>query len=337
MALEYKYDGLRIQAHIKKDGIILFSRLLENMTPQFPDVVSNLGKAFKGREAIVEGEVVTINIETGEMRPFQEVSHRRGRKYGLDEAVDQYPVAIFLFDCMYLDGKSLLDVNYLDRRKFLKSCIDTSDRVLISMAKITEDAGDADLFFQQAIESGCEGIMAKMPDAPYRAGARGWQWIKFKRDYKAEMTDTVDLVVVGGFAGHGKRQGVYGALLMAAYNRQKDRFETVCKLGTGFSDKTLAEMKEILEPSVIEKRHARVLSNIEPDYHMTPDHVLEIAGAEITLSPVHTCAESQIRKGAGLAIRFPRYTGRYRDDRGPEDATTVKEIIGLYKSQNKKA
>jgi len=180
-------------------------------------------------------------------------------------------------------------------------------------------------------------MMAKMPGSSYKAGARGWQWIKCKRDYKAELTDTVDLVVVGAISGQGKRKGAYGALLMAAYNPDKDMFETVCKLGTGFSDAFLIEMKQRLADCVIKERHPRVDSKYDVDVHFVPKHVLEVAGAEITLSPVHTCAWGEIREDAGLAVRFPRYTGRWRDDKGAEDATSTKEVVELYLAQKKRA
>jgi DNA ligase-1 len=244
---------------------------------------------------------------------------------------------MFLFDCLYLDGEDLLSADYGKRRESLAAAIEETDRVVVSEALVTSSEEEAEAFFNKAIEKGCEGIMAKMPASPYKAGARGWQWIKHKRDYKAEMTDTVDLVVVGAFAGHGKRQGVYGALLMACYNPDEDRFETVCKLGTGFSDEFLVELKKRLSGSLIEGPHARVHSSMKVEYHFRPENVLEVAGAEVTLSPIHTCGKDMVRQGAGLAIRFPRYTGRWREDKAPEDATSVEEMISFYEAQVKRS
>ncbi|RLF47042.1 MAG: ATP-dependent DNA ligase [Thermoplasmata archaeon] len=338
-AFEYKYDGLRIQAHIAKDGnITLFSRRLENLTSQFPDVSDAVRNAFKAREAVVEGECVPVNIHTGEMMPFQFIAHRRGRKYGIEKAMEEYPVVLFLFDCMYLDGKELVGENYLNRRKALQKAFKETDRVKFSKVLITDRVDEAEKFFQEAIEVGCEGLVAKSiaDGSIYRAGARGWLWIKYKRDYRSEMLDTVDLVVVGAFAGHGRRAGTYGALLMAAYNEKEDVFETVCKLGTGFDDETLFSLPDRFKDYQIPHRDARVKSNIEADYWFVPKVVMEVGGAEITLSPVHTCAFGTIREGAGLAIRFPRFTGRWRDDKKAEDATTIEEIIEMYKAQLKK-
>jgi DNA ligase-1 len=172
-------------------------------------------------------------------------------------------------------------------------------------------------------------------DSVYQAGARGWLWIKYKRDYKSEMTDTVDLVIVGAFHGRGKRAGTYGALLLAAYNPDNDSFETVTKCGTGFTDEDLAKLPKMMQKHVIQHKHPRVNSIIEADVWFEPVVVIEILGAEMTLSPIHVCAMNAIRKGSGLAIRFPRFTGNYRFDKAAEDATTAEEIVEMYKSQLK--
>ncbi|MCD6461256.1 MAG: ATP-dependent DNA ligase [Thermoplasmata archaeon] len=336
--LEYKYDGLRLQAHVFGDGRVrLYSRHLEDLTDQFPDVVKSLRRSIKGHEAIVEGECVPVGPD-GEMRPFQEISHRRGRKYNLQKAMEEVPVVFFAFDILYLDGEELMDRPLPVRRKRLESLIREGggEGVRLSTALETGDIKKAEEFFQESIAAGCEGIMAKSigEDSVYRAGARGWQWIKYKRDYKAEMSDTVDLVAVGAFAGRGRRGGAYGALLMAAYNPEEDVFETVCKLGTGFDDETLFSLRERFteHPTI----HPRVKSEMEADYWLVPEVVMEVAGAEITLSPIHTCARDVIRKGSGLAIRFPRFTGRWRDDKSPEEATTTKELVEMYRQQLKK-
>ena len=169
----------------------------------------------------------------------------------------------------------------------------------------------------------------------YRAGARGWLWIKLKRDYQSKFEDSLDLVVIGSFGGHGRRKGTYGALLMAAYNKESDTFESICKLGTGFTDEVLFNLPRKFEAIASRDKPARVESFMIPDTWFEPVHVLEIIGAEITISPVHACAYGVIEKGAGLAIRFPRFTGKWRDDKTPEDATTTSEIIQMYKMQKK--
>lgn len=336
-AFEYKYDGLRIQAHIKGQDVQLFTRQLEDVTGQFPDLVDILKVAFKGKSGVLEGECVPVDLNTGEMLPFQTVSRRRGRKYELTSAVDEFPVMLYLFDCLYLNGKDLTQTPYTNRRKKLISCISEADRVKLAEVLVTSDADEAEAFFQKVIGKGGEGIMAKSlaDDSFYKAGSRGWHWIKFKRDYKSEMNDTVDLVVIGGFSGRGKRAGHYGALLMATYNRDEGRFETVTKLGSGFDDDFLAALPGLLDSHLVKRPHRLVNTAMQADFWFEPSLVLEVKGAEITLSPTHTCAWEQVRKGSGLAIRFPRYTGKVRQDKAPEDATTSEEMLALYNLQKK--
>ncbi|MCD6241618.1 ATP-dependent DNA ligase [Candidatus Bathyarchaeota archaeon] len=335
-AAEYKYDGERIQAHKDGEKVLLFSRRLENITSQYPDAVELLRSHVKAKEAILEGECVAIDPDTGDMLPFQELMHRR-RKYGIEKAMEEYPVSLFMFDALYVDGKDLTLEPYPVRRKYLNEIIEEGERIKIAEYLITDNPEELEKFFLEAVEKGCEGLVCKsvMADSIYRAGARGWLWIKYKRDYKSEMTDTVDLVVVGAFHGKGRRAGTYGALLLAAYDPENDVFKTVCKCGSGFTDEDLANLPKMMEPHRIEHKHPRVISNLEADIWFEPKIVIEVIGAEITLSPIHTCAIDKIRKGSGLAIRFPRFTGNYRFDKSAEDATTEKEIIEMYQSQLK--
>ncbi|MFZ0965426.1 MAG: ATP-dependent DNA ligase [Candidatus Bathyarchaeia archaeon] len=334
---EYKYDGERIQIHKKGDEVVLFSRRLENISSQYPDAIGLIQKHAKVKNAILEAECVAVDTDTGEMRPFQELMHRR-RKYGIQKAMEEYPVSLFMFDALYVDDKDLTLEPYPVRRKTLEEAIKESERVNIAKYLITSNPKELGKFFLEAIENGCEGLVCKSiaKDSVYQAGARGWLWIKYKRDYKSEMTDTVDLVVVGAFHGRGKRAGTYGALLLAAYNPENDTFETVTKCGTGFTDEDLAKLPKTMQKHVINHRHPRVNSTLEADLWFEPAVVLEILGAEITLSPIHTCAMGSIRKGSGLAIRFPRFTGNYRPDKAAEDATSVVEIVEMYQRQLKK-
>jgi DNA ligase-1 len=189
----------------------------------------------------------------------------------------------------------------------------------------------------RAIEVGCEGLVLKSvaPESVYQAGARGFLWIKYKREYKSELADTLDLVAVGAFAGRGRRAGTYGALLMATYDEASDSFKTVCKLGTGFDDETLARLPKVFERYRLSHIHPRVDSKIVADFWFTPAKVLEVLGAELTLSPSHTCGLDAVKKDCGFAVRFPRFTGKWREDKAPEDATTVHEILSMYKAQLK--
>jgi len=334
---EYKYDGERIQAHKKGREVVLFSRRLENISSQYPDAVESIRNHVKAEDAILEAECVAMDADTGEMRPFQELMHRR-RKYGIQKAMKEYPVSLFMFEALYVDGKDLTLKPYPIRRQALENSIEESNEVKVAQYLITNNAKELEKFFLEAIEQGCEGLVCKSiaEDSVYQAGARGWLWIKYKRDYKSEMTDTVDLVIVGAFHGRGKRAGTYGSLLLSAYDPDKDVFKTVTKCGTGFTDEDLAKLPKVMQKHVILYKHSRVNSMLEAEVWFEPVVVLEILGAEITLSPTHTCAMDAIRKGSGLAIRFPRFTGNYRLDKAAEDATTVEEIVEMYKSQLKK-
>jgi DNA ligase 1 len=184
------------------------------------------------------------------------------------------------------------------------------------------------------VADGCEGVICKAlsPTAHYQAGARGWQWIKLKRDYRTELSDTLDLVVVGGLYGRGRRAGIYGALLLAVHDPRADRFQTICKCGTGFSDADLAGLPARLAHLARPERPARVDSRRVPDVWFEPGLVVEVLAAELTLSPTHTAGWGLLKEDAGLALRFPRFTGRWRDDKGPEDATTVEEVLELYRT-----
>ena len=335
--LEYKYDGLRVQAHVSKGRIELYSRQLENITEQFPEIVEGLRSSVKAEEAILEGEAVPVDPNTGEFLPFQEVSRRRGRKTDVARMAKELPVSLFAFDCLLRDGEDLMMRAYEERRRVLESILREGETIRLATWKVTSDARAGEEFFNEALQAGCEGLMAKALDSTYDAGARGFQWIKFKKEYSAEMSDTIDLVVVGAFAGRGKRAGTYGALLMAAYDAEADAFRTTCKLGTGFDDATLFGLPERLKDVRVDRRHARVDSKLSPDVWFEPRAVLEVRGAEMTVSPIHTCAWGAVREGAGLAVRFPRFTGRWREDKGPEDATTAKELLEMYGMQIRRA
>ncbi len=334
-AMEYKYDGMRAQVHIsKKDTIMIYSRRLENLTNNFLDVGERLVKNLKGSEAIIEGECVAIDPDTGNMLPFQMVTHRR-RKHGLDSAIKDIPVRIFMFDILYLDGEDLTNLPYERRREILSQAFEMDDMVQLTTMEIVEDETQAEAFFDRAINAKCEGVMAKSlsPASVYRAGSRGFLWIKYKKDYHDALTDTFDLAVVGAFYGMGKRAGKYGALLMAAYDQDTGDFCSVCKLGTGFDDAFLDALPSLLDSTKVDKAPDNVKTGLDPDVWFEPKVVLEVAGADLTLSPNHKAAYGWVKDDAGIGIRFPRYTGRLRDDKSAEQATSVNEVHDMYEMQ----
>jgi DNA ligase-1 len=331
-AAEYKYDGMRLQAHKTADGRIeLWTRRLEEVSSQFPDVVEVLSTAIGPARAILEGEVVAFDAATDELHPFAEVMFRR-RKYGIAEAVRDVPVALFCFELLYADGRDLTQLPYPQRRAALAEAITTGPRLRLTTATEVSDPAALDAAFEQAITDGCEGLICKSvaENSVYQAGNRGWLWIKLKRDYRTELSDTVDLVIVGAFAGRGRRAGTYGAVLLAAYDPDAELYRTVTKCGTGFSDADLAGLPARLAPFTSADKPARVDARQQPDFWFEPGLVIEVLSAELTLSPHYSAGWGVIKQDAGLAMRFPRFTGRWRDDKGPQDATTTGELVDLY-------
>ena len=334
-AMEYKYDGIRVQAHISKNSVKLYSRRLEDLTINFPDIAKSLQQHFNGEEAIIEGECVAVDPDTEFMQPFQMVTHRR-RKHDMNSAVKEISVRIFMFDLLYLNGTDMTLSPYTERRGLISKSFNISENIQMSTMRVIHSVKEAEEFFDEAIASRCEGIMAKSisDTSIYRAGSRGFLWIKYKKDYCSNLTDSFDLVVVGAFYGMGKRAGKYGALLMASFDSESGTYGTICKLGTGFDDVFLDRMPELLNKYKCESKPQSVNAKMVPDVWFTPSIVLEVVGAEISVSPIHTAAMDIIKEGAGIGIRFPRFTGRVRDDKGPEQSTSVGEILEMYELQS---
>jgi ATP-dependent DNA ligase len=216
-----------------------------------PDVIEVLNEGLGPREAILEGEVVAYDAATDELRPFGEVMLRR-RKHGIEKAVQDVPVGLFCFELLYADGEDLTMLPYPERRARLAAAIAPGPRLRLTTASEVGEPAALDAAFSQAVTDGCEGLVCKAtgPESAYQAGARGWQWIKLKRDYRTELSDTVDLVVIGAYAGRGRRTGVYGAVLLAAYDADADMFRAVSKCGAGFTDADLATLHARLAPLV---------------------------------------------------------------------------------------
>ena len=333
-AAEYKLDGERAQIHKKNNKIILFSRSLENITEYYPDIVEKISESINVDEGIFEAEIVAINENTGDFLPFQELMHRR-RKYKLEKAVSDYPITVNFFDILYFNGNNCLDEPYQERRRKLKNIIKENNFAKLIPMSIVKNEDDISDIIENSINSGCEGLMLKVLTAPYRAGSRGSNWLKLKREYQNELGDSLDLVVIGAFFGRGRRTGKYGTLLLATYNSDSDIFPSICKVGTGFSDESLDQLFQILSNKVILKKNPRVDSSMDADIWFEPELVIEIVASEITLSPIHKTGLDYIRKNTGFALRFPKFTGKIRAEKMAEDASTDEEVMTLYKNQIK--
>jgi len=333
-AAEYKLDGERVQIHKQMNKIILFSRRLENITQYYPDIIENIGKSINVDEGIFEAEIVPINENTGEFLPFQELMHRR-RKYKLEKAVLQYPITVNFFDVLYFDDRSCLNLEYTKRREILENIVKEDNFSKLVPTLLVKNENEIEDFLENSINSGCEGLMLKTPNAVYRAGARGSNWLKLKREYRNELGDSLDLVVIGAYFGRGRRTGLYGTLLLGTYNPENDTFPSICKVGTGFTDESLDQLYQILSNKVILKKNSRVVSEMESDVWLEPELVLEVVASEITLSPIHKTGLNLVRKNSGFALRFPKFTGKIRYEKAVEDASTHDEVLALYKNQSK--
>ncbi|MGI9567504.1 MAG: ATP-dependent DNA ligase [Nitrosopumilus sp.] len=335
-AAEYKLDGERVQIHVEGEKVLLFSRSLEDISSYYPDIIEKIPKTIQAENAILEAEAVAINENSGEFLPFQELMHRR-RKYKIEKAVTQYPITVNFFDILYCNGKGCLDLEYIERRRRLEKIVKEDEYAKHIPMTIIKKKNEIEEFFENSINAGSEGLMLKMLDKPYQAGSRGSHWLKLKREYQNELGDSLDLVVIGGFFGKGRRTGNYGTLLLATYDEEEDKFTSICKVGTGFSDEDLDQLFQILHPKVTIKKNPRIDSEMEADVWFEPELVIEVVASGITLSPIHKAARDKIRKDSGLALRFPKFTGKIRVEKASEDASTNEEVITLYKGQKKVA
>ena len=316
----------------------IFSRNLEDMTHSFPDLAQGVLKEVKAKSVIMEGEAIAYNPQTEEFLPFQETTKRR-RKYKIEETAKALPLVCFAFDILYLDGQDITGKPEVERRKLLEKIVSKdlpagrqgNQTIRIAEQRVISTAKEIQEFFNEAISDGLEGLMIKKLDAPYKAGGRGFHWIKFKRASSGDLADTVDCVLLGIYSGKGKRTefGV-GGLLVGIYNDKDDVFETISRVGTGLTDEEFRKVHEIGKKLRLGHKPARVRSKIEPSYWVEPKEVLEIYADEITKSPIHTAGEED---GIGYALRFPRLVKFREADKRAEDATTVEEIKKLYKNQ----
>jgi DNA ligase-1 len=345
-AVEPKLDGFRCQIHKEGERVEIFSRNLERTTHMFPDIVAAVRRQVRAREMIFEGEALAFDEGAGELLPFQTTIQRK-RKHDVADRAKEFPLKLFGFDVLYVEGVDYTPRPYLERRAELVARIRPLTQpsplggegqgegvIEPAEAEETEDPARLRAIFEAAVAHGLEGIVAKRLDSPYTAGARNFNWIKLKRSYKGELSDTVDLCVVGYFRGGGKRArfGI-GAVLAAVFDPPTDSFKTVSRIGTGFSDEEWVQLRERLDRVAVGHRPARVDSKMEPDVWAQPTYVVTVAADEITRSPLHTCgADAQ---GTGYALRFPRVQGFIREDKRPEDANTVRDIIELYELQKR--
>ena len=334
--VEPKFDGFRLQVHyIGSDPrrgsdpteslpkVKLFSRSLEDVTYMYPDIVEGVKREVKAEELIIEGEAIGYNPKTGEFLPFQETVQRK-RKYEITEKAIEVPLKLFAFELLFLNGKNFIKEPFIERRKALEEVTlknkDISKQIIVVDHQEAVDKEDRlEKIFDKAIAKKLEGVIAKKIDGIYQPGARGWNWIKYKRSYSSKINDTIDCLVMGYDFGKGKRTDFgMGAFLVGVFDNKNDKFVTVAKIGTGLTDVEWKELKIKSSELRIKNKPENYLVDkmAECDVWISPKIVVEIKADEITKSPTHT---------AGLALRFPRLE-RFREDKNPENVTTLEEL-----------
>ncbi|HLJ31141.1 MAG TPA: ATP-dependent DNA ligase [Candidatus Babeliales bacterium] len=335
---EPKLDGFRLQIHLNKSckdkpTIHFFSRNLQDMSAMFPDIAKEMLK-LDVETLICEGEAIGYDPDTGNFLPFQETVKRK-RKHGVEEMAQEFPLQLFLFDILYLNNKSYLDVPYVERHSTLTTIIKgiKTEHLFVIQHQQINSAKELENYFYSEVAQGLEGLVVKRPDAIYQPGKRNFNWIKLKRQEEGHLEDTMDCVVLGYYAGKGKRShfGI-GAFLVGVYNKNKDMFQTVAKIGTGMTDDEWKELKKKCDVLATEDKPKNVecAKELTPDVWVVPQLICRVRADEITLSPLHTAGKTE--QHLGYALRFPRFMD-YRTDKTVEEATTDYEIKRLYEDQ----
>ncbi len=330
VAVQPKYDGLRVQIHKDGEQVKLFSRNLESMTEMFPELVKAAAR-LRAKSVILDGEAIAYNPESEEYVPFQETTARR-RKEGIQELAARVPMRAFVFDAMFRDGDDLTQLPYQQRFEVVQDLLRKADTLVVAPLIKTDSADVLTRELLDNISRGLEGVVAKRLDSTYQAGARNFNWVKLKRNTSGRLNDTIDVVLLGYYGGKGKRAEFgAGALLAGVYDSDKDEFATITKLGTGLSDQGWREIHQRLASLEVAQKPARVSSNFVPDAWLEPAIVVEVLADEITPSPRHTAGMTA--DGPGFALRFPRIVSIRTADKRAEDATTVREIREMFAQQ----
>ncbi len=315
-AIEVKYDGARVQIHKDGDKVTLFTRRLENVTKQFPDLVKLIKQAINAKSCILDGEVLGIDKKSGKPLPFQQLSQRIQRKYNIERMVKEIPIQVNLFDIIYYNGKMLFDAPFAERRKILEKIVKpVPNKFQLAKQLVTKDLKKAEKFYRDALKAGQEGVMVKNLDSKYQPGRRVGYWLKVK-----PIMETLDLVIIGAEWGRGKRANWLSSYILACRDPNTGKYLPCGMMGTGLTDKQFKEMTERIKPLIVEE-HGRQVK-------VKPKIVIEVAYEEIQRSPKYE---------SGFALRFPRMLRDRSADKTPEEADTIERLKRLYKLQKKVA
>ena len=315
--IEFKYDGFRVQIHKNSSGIKLFTRRLEDVTKQFPEIVECVKKDISGKDFIIDSEAVGFSKKTGKYLPFQSISQRIKRKYDIQKLSDEFPVELNVFDIMYYNGKSMISAEFSKRRELIEKIVRQEQKKIVVAKSITASSKkDVEKFFREAINAGNEGLMFKSLNSPYKPGGRVGFMVKYK-----VAKEGMDLAITGAEWGEGKRSSWLSSYTVSCTD-ENGNFLEVGKVSTGLKEKeeeglSFQEMTKLLKPLIIEGKGKEV--------RLKPKIVIEVEYEEIQKSPTYS---------SGYALRFPRVKG-LREERSEDDCTTLKVVETFYYKQRK--
>eukprot|EP00158_Paraphelidium_tribonemae_P006812 Partr_v1_DN27983_c0_g1_i1_m11704 putative DNA ligase len=335
---EYKYDGERAQIHRLENGTtVIFSRNQENMSEKYPDIVEHVKSAPKAhvKSFVLDAEAVAWDREEGKILPFQVLSTRKRKDVATADIKVQ--VCVFAFDMLYLNGESLIKKTLKERRQLMKDSFNENQGEFVFAKHMDgQSVEEIQTFLDESVHGNCEGLMVKTleKDSSYEPSKRSRNWLKVKKDYLEGAGDSLDLVVIGGYVGKGKRTGGYGGFLLACYDEEREEYQAICKIGTGFSDQDLADHSKFFKDceSTVPKSYYSCGEGVKPDVWFEPKQVWEVKSADLSISPIYTAAVGQVDPSKGISLRFPRFI-RIRDDKGAEQATTASQVADMYRNQ----
>ena len=359
---EYKYDGERAQIHyvapestedfptasttLQKDSksfkglASIFSRNSEDLSKKYPDILQKLNTWIRPetKSFVLDCETVAWDLEQKKVLPFQQLMTRKRKDVKAEDV--KVKVCVFAFDMLFFNGEATVKKSLRERRELLHQAFEPVEgEFAFAQYGNTKEIEEIQILLDESVKASCEGLMVKMLDTEesgYEPSKRSRNWLKVKKDYLSGIGDSLDLVVLGAYYGKGKRTSVYGAFLLAACNSTTQNYETVCNIGTGFSEQVLEDLHKELEEHVIDRpkpfyNHSST-KNDQPDVWFEARFVWEVKAADLTLSPRYRAAIDEMGVNKGISLRFPRFI-KPRDDKKPDEATTTRAVAEMYRKQ----